>query len=150
GAWRETDPYRPAEAQSRPPRLVMGDRVVWILAVLDGRRDIQDVLARRLLRCRRKGRPAGPSARPRSRAASRRRAARAVLPVRAPAGAGAAAAPLGTPARRGLARRRHRPRAGQGQRGRRGSTRPGRGEDSGVMLRARWTTSRSSTMWRTG
>ena len=28
----------------------MGDRVVWVLAVLDGRRDIQDVLARRLLR----------------------------------------------------------------------------------------------------
>ena len=35
-----------------PYRIIyeMGDRVVWILAVLDGRRDIQEVLVRRLLR----------------------------------------------------------------------------------------------------
>ena len=40
------------EVHVGPYRIVyeMGDRVVWVLAVLDGRRDIQDVLARRLLR----------------------------------------------------------------------------------------------------
>jgi len=40
------------EVHVGPYRIIyeMGGRVVWVLAVLDGRRDIQDVLARRLLR----------------------------------------------------------------------------------------------------
>ena len=40
------------EVHVGPYRVIyeVGDRVVWVLAVVDGRRDIQDVLARRLLR----------------------------------------------------------------------------------------------------
>lgn len=40
------------EVHVGPYRIIyeLSDRVVWVLAVLDGRRDIQDVLARRVLR----------------------------------------------------------------------------------------------------